>query len=192
MTSSSAPAKPPIATWESLGLLSRHGSSTNEVRQRAAELDALTSAWSRGEADPLALAAVAAAARVQVATEIADEDRARAQRGRRAVLAAASAPDADNVVATGEWAGFSRARALGWCWNLYQYEPHGFTGPGAQLRHENLRRLENGDVPDGFGYAARARVLEAEGLTPRSYREFKEKLGARTYSPADVRQVGAR
>src|SRR5690606_37641022 len=53
---------------------------------------------------------------------------------------ALSAPDADQVVAEGRWAGFTRGEATAWCWNLFQYEPHGFVHPGSQVRQEAMRK----------------------------------------------------
>jgi hypothetical protein len=111
----------------------------------------------------------------------------REQRGRDAMMAALAAPDADDLVTTGEWAGFTRGRAIAWCWNLYQFEPHGFVPPNSIVRQRNVRALESGDIPNGFGYADRARELEAGGTTPAVYRTLKVTQGAPTFSEDDVR-----
>lgn len=104
------------------------------------------------------------------------------------VRAALSAPDASVLITDGPWAGFTRGRAAAWCWNLFQYEPHGFVSPGAPVRAEALRALEAGGLPTAFGYPARAAELERGGLTPESYREAQEALGKPTFSPDDVRR----
>lgn len=118
---------------------------------------------------------------------IQDAARQREQRGRDATASACAAPDADEPVTEGDWAGFTRARAIAWCWNLYQYEPHGFVSPGSMLRAQRVRELEAGGIPDGFGYADRARRYEAAGVTPEQYRRVREALGSPTFSAEDVR-----
>lgn len=99
---------------------------------------------------------------------------------------ALSAPDADEVVAEGRWAGLARGEAIAWCWNLFQYEPHGFVHPGSQLRLEAMQTLRAGGLPEVFGYPERAREHIARGLTPREYRRHKEALGAGTFTDLDV------
>lgn len=101
---------------------------------------------------------------------------------------ALSRSDADQAVVEGRWAGLTRGEAAAWCWNLFQYEPHGFVHPGSQVRHEAMRKLQNGGLPEVFGYPERARELAARGLTPREYRRHKEALGANTFTDADVRR----
>ena len=96
-------------------------------------------------------------------------------------------PNADRVITEGRWAGFSRGDANAWCWNLFQYEPHGFTHPGSQVRHEAMQKLQTGGVPEVFGYPERARELAARGLTPREYRRHQEALGAGTFTTLDVK-----
>ena len=96
-------------------------------------------------------------------------------------------PNADRVITEGRWAGFSRGDAVAWCWNLFQYEPHGFTHPGSQVRHEAMQQLQAGGLPEVFGYPERARELVARGLTPREYRRHQEALGARTFAALDVK-----
>ncbi|MCC6376559.1 MAG: hypothetical protein IT191_06025 [Microbacteriaceae bacterium] len=122
-----------------------------------------------------------------VASQIEDAARAREQRGREATASAYAATDADEIIAEGDWVGFTRANAIAWCWNLYQYEPHGFVLPNSILREQRVRKLESGGIPDGFGYADRARELEAAGTTAKEYRTMKEAQGAPTFSADDVR-----
>jgi hypothetical protein len=92
----------------------------------------------------------------------------------------------EKAVTEGRWAGFTRGEATAWCWNLFQYEPHGFVHPGTQVRHEAMRKLQAGLLPEVFGYPERARELADRGLTPREYRLHQEALGANTFTPADV------
>lgn len=101
---------------------------------------------------------------------------------------ALTGPDADQLVAEGRWTGFTWGEATAWCWNLFQYEPHGFVLPGAQVRHEAMQTLQAGGLPEVFGYPERARELAERGLTPRDYRRHKEALGANTFTAADVRR----
>ena len=79
------------------------------------------------------------------------------------------------------------AKPTAWCWNLYQFEPHGFLRPAAQLRAEGIAQLEAGLIPDGFGYARPAKQLEAAGMTPETYRQAMDALGKPTFTPGDVR-----
>lgn len=58
--------------------------------------------------------------------------------------------------------------------------------PNSILREKRVHELESGLIPDGFGYAKRARALEEEGLTPKSYRRAKVAFGAKTYTKRDV------
>ena len=117
--------------------------------------------------------------------ETAAEERRRL--GWAKVEEALNAPDADQVIAEGRWAGLRRGEATAWCWNLLQYEPHGFVHPGSQVSHEAMQKLQAGGLPEVFGYPERARELAARGLTPREYRRHKEALGANTFTQADVR-----
>lgn len=102
--------------------------------------------------------------------------------------AAFDMPDADTVVEEGRWAGFTRGEAAAWCWNLFQFEPHGFVHPGSQVRAEALEKLRAGGLPEVFGYPERARQLAEKGMTPRQYRQHREALGSRMFDPADVRR----
>ena len=112
--------------------------------------------------------------------------KAREEEGWRRLRAAYEAPDADEMVMEGDWVGFTRACAIAWCWNLFQYEPKGFVMPLCYVRAKALRELESGGIPTVFDYAARARELEARGQTPEGYRRTKEQEGAPTFSPQDV------
>lgn len=113
-------------------------------------------------------------------------DQQRAAEAQERFEAALHAADADTVIDDGRWAGFTRGRAIAWCWNLFEYEPHGFVSPGAQVRAEAIAELECGGIPVVFGYPERARQLETNGLTPQEYRSAKLALGATPFSPADV------
>lgn len=117
--------------------------------------------------------------------ELAAADRLRF--GWQKVEAAYSLADADEVIAEGRWTGFTRGDAIAWSWNLFQYEPSGFTHPGSQVRAEALQLLESGGLPEVFGYPERARAHAARGLSPKQYRKHREALGAPTFSPSDVR-----
>ena len=82
----------------------------------------------------------------------------------------------------------TRGEAAAWCWNLFQYEPHGFVHPGSQLRAEALTQLRAGGLPEVFGYPERASELAGRGITARQYRQHREELGSRNFDPADVRR----
>jgi hypothetical protein len=112
---------------------------------------------------------------------------ARRAAGGQHIDAAFARSDADVVIAEGRWSGFTRARAISWCWNLFQYEPHGFVHPGSEVRIRAMHELEAGSIPSVFGYPERARELEGRGLTPQQYRGHKEALGEATFDQADVR-----
>lgn len=96
-------------------------------------------------------------------------------------------PGAGAMVEQGRWAGFTRGEAAAWCWNLFQYEPHGFVHPGSQMRAEALAELRAGGLPEVFRYPERAKELVEKGGTPRQYRQHREQLGSRMFDPADVR-----
>lgn len=101
------------------------------------------------------------------------EEKAECQRGADAeerrrsgwarIEEALSAANADQVVVEGRWAGLTRGEATAWCWNLFQYEPHGFVHPGSQVRHEAMQKLQAGGLPEVFGYPERARELVSAG-----------------------------
>lgn len=102
------------------------------------------------------------------------------------IEAAYAAPDAEDLLTEGGWAGFTRARAIAWCWNLFQYEPRGFVMPNSYVRERAMKELTSGGIPEVFGYPERARELEQRGLTPHEYRRHQEALGKPTFSQADV------
>ena len=104
--------------------------------------------------------------------------------GRRLVESALTAPDSDELIEEGRWAGFTRGRAIAWSWNLFQYEPTGFVHPNSEVRFIALKKLENGGIPAVFGYPERAREHEARGLTPLQYREYRDALGTRIHPEA--------
>lgn len=149
-----------------------------------------------GDLEGVTLTAVQLKALVERAVANAEE-KAECQRGADAeerrrsgwarIEEALSAANADQVVVEGRWAGLTRGEATAWCWNLFQYEPHGFVHPGSQVRHEAMQKLQAGGLPEVFGYPERARELVSRGLTPREYRRHKEVLGANTFTDADVR-----
>lgn len=108
------------------------------------------------------------------------------QHGWEKIEAAYASPYADELVPEGRWAGFSQADATAWCWNLFQYEPHGFVHPGSEVRCRAMAQLESGGLPEVFGYPERAVELRALGLTPKQYREHQEALGVAIFSNSNV------
>lgn len=185
--------------WTTLGLSDRFGSghTTNERKLREDILAVLR------EYRPEQFHRVSHDVSVgfeDVANEIASAEREHEQRmqlaeqqrvaaGWERIAAAYAAPDAHEVITEGEWVGFTRARAIAWCWNLFQYEPKGFILPRSIVRQRALRELKNGGIPAVFGYSERARQLEAQGQTPETYRRQKEADGAPSFSPDDVTVV---
>lgn len=113
----------------------------------------------------------------------------RSRLGWAALEAAPLAPDADEVIADGGWAGFARARARQWCWNLFQYEPRGYSLPISTMSLPGVKEWLGGGVPDVRGYADRARALEADGVTPHAYRQEKEAAGKVTFTRRDALSV---
>jgi|GEM_PF-1455675 len=109
----------------------------------------------------------------------------RSRLGWAALEAAGQAPDAGEVIADGGWAGFTRARARQWCWNLFQYEPQGFSLPISTISLPGVKEWLGGGVSDVRGYAVRARELEAEGVTPEVYRRDKEAVRKVTFTRRD-------
>lgn len=116
---------------------------------------------------------------------------AREQSGREAVEAAYADSGSAKLISVGDWVGFNKADAIAWCWNLYQFEPHGFVHPASELRMRREQELESGGIPEGGGYAAKARSYAERSVTPQQYREAREVLGSSTFSWGDVRH-GAR
>ena len=115
----------------------------------------------------------------------------REQHGREAIAAAYATPGNAQLITAGDWRGFTRADAIAWCWNLYQYEPHGFVYPASAMRMRREQQLEAGEIPEGGGYAARARTYSERGVTATKYREAREVVGAATFSWVDVRHMAA-
>lgn len=180
--------------WDQLGLKTTTGPKTtcSERSRRDAALSVLRAhppvAFAGSEAQ-LTLEQVIDLIR-QTEQDV-DEARAaeaerRRQLGWERLEALYAAADAEEVIAGGDWAGFTRARAGAWCWNLFDYEPVGLISPGSMLREHSLRELCEGRIPTVFGYPDRARALEANGLSPRDYRRAKEALGATPFNRADV------
>lgn len=189
---------PKLQWWEAIGLAApsaRHATG-NERSRVGAALEVLASieptgftVTDGGGAHELSLEEVKQ--RVHAAQAKHDGD-VRAQAEDRRLLgwqkieAAYAAGDADDVITEGKWEGFTRARAISWCWNLFQYEPRGFTSPNNIVRAKAVKELEHGGIPEVFGYPERARELESRGLTPESYRTHQEALGKRAFSQGDV------
>lgn len=187
----------PRPWWEQLGLR-RAGTRSATANERHVERAALavlaqhppTAFESGTDGAPLTLEAVAASAQQAAQRALQAQDAAAAERARLGwarVEEALTGPGATEIVSSGRWAGFARGDATAWLWSLFDFEPHGFVMPGAQLRVEALRQLEAGGLPEVFGYPERARELAGTGMTPREYRRHREALGAKTFSAADVR-----
>ena len=119
--------------------------------------------------------------------------RAQAAKARRAsddaeFEAASERPDAHERVEEGRWAGFTRGEATAWCWNLFQFEPHGSVHPGSEVRARALTELRGGGLPEVFGYPKRARELADRSVTPQKYREYRKALGAPMFDARDLRR----
>ena len=192
-----APPTTPGPWWRRLGLAEPRADSEHERAKTRARRQLLASLqpegfarWTDAGTEHLGLDDVVAEldqVEKTIDQGIEDAARARRERGWDEVRAALSAPDADVLIEDGPWGGFTRGRAVAWCWNLFQYEPRGFVHPGSQVRAEALRLLESGGLPTVFGYPSRAAALERTGLTPETYRHAVEALGRPTFTPADVR-----
>ena len=178
--------------WEALGLQlipSRSHDATESVLRSVNPIE-FASVGSDTEA---ALSLEQVTARIEAETPEAAlcEQRAAAQR-RAAHLAefesAFTRADAQAEVTHGRWAGFTRGEAAAWCWNLFQYEPHGFVHPGSEVRARALAELRAGGVPEVFGYPERARELVNRGVTPREYRRHRKALGSPMFDPHDIRR----
>ncbi|WP_427869021.1 hypothetical protein [Leucobacter luti] len=102
--------------------------------------------------------------------------------------AAFDQPNAGDVVEHGRWSGMTLGEATAWCWNLFQYEPHGFVHPGSQVRAEALATIRSGGLPEVFGYPERVRELTEKGMTARRYRQLREELGSPLFDPAESRR----
>lgn len=101
---------------------------------------------------------------------------------------ASEKPNAHERVDEGRWAGFTRGEAAAWCWNLFQFEPHGFVHPGSEVRARALSELRGVGLPEVFGYPERARELADRGVTPQQYREYRDALGSPMFDEEDVRR----
>ena len=185
--------------WEQLGLriagdgMGRSGDDARETRAHADVLAAFAPPHFEGTIDDQVvrvstseLAASLGRARDEVGEAIEAESVARSHLGWSRIAAAFEADDAEEVIADGVWAGFTRAHATAWLWNLTQYEPYQFAGVFAQLRRERERALAAGEIPATPRYAERARQLEAHGMTPQSYRAAQQALGKGTFSEGAV------
>lgn len=180
--------------YQGLRLTSRHYHRTQEAV--LAILSAHPPIAYAGGDDNSPLSTEDLVALIEAATEEAEgageEARRLAAEARRAeglarLEAASTMPDADVVIISGRWSGFTKGEAFAWCWMLFQYEPHGFVHPGSQVRHEAMQQLKRGELPTVFGYPERAKELAARGLDPKQYRMHKEALGAATFDPSEVR-----
>ena len=107
----------------------------------------------------------------------------RRQLGWQMIEAAYSAPNADDQITSGRWAGLSRGDAIAWCWNLFQYEYRGVGHPKIEVLHRAINELQAGGLPEVLRCPERAHELHARGLTPREYRRFHEALGSPIHAP---------
>lgn len=114
---------------------------------------------------------------------------ARERLGRDAIEAAYAAPDAELVIETGFWKGFTKAAARAWCWNLFQFEPYGFIIPASFATSRQQQELESGLIPENELYAKRARDFVLFGQSPLQYRENRLAMSSPTFCWADVRFV---
>ncbi|HUH52578.1 MAG TPA: hypothetical protein VLZ31_00825 [Microbacteriaceae bacterium] len=130
---------------------------------------------------------VAKHAEVEAQSEYERAELERRDFGWKMIEEASTLSDANQIIETGRWVAFTRGEAIAWCWNLFQYEPQGFVHPGSEVRHRAIQELQSGGIPEVFGYPERARALADQGLTPKQYREHKEALGERTFTPLDVK-----
>ncbi|MDQ2624656.1 MAG: hypothetical protein M3Y20_05800 [Actinomycetota bacterium] len=126
----------------------------------------------------------------EVRRELEAKETARRALGWTRIQAAYEASDADDVILTGVWEGFTRARATAWLWNLVQYEPYQFSPVFAHFRKAREAAVEAGEIPEVPTYAERARTLEAARMTPHNYRIAQEALGRGTFTPEEVRTGG--
>lgn len=161
------------------------------ARHRARErvLAGLAPEWFVGPEGKVTLAEAArlidaAEAEVERAREI--EEAARRARGWMRIDAAYAAPDADDVIERGVWKGFTHAQAHAWLWNFVQYVPERGGLRYGRDRREAQQLLEEGKTPELEELAQLARDLEAEGSTPRLYRQAMERLGRDTFDETTV------
>ena len=114
---------------------------------------------------------------------------ARERLGHDAIEAAYAAPDAELVIETGFWKGFTKADARAWSWNLFQFEPYGFIIPTSFATSRQQQELESGLIPENELYAKRARGFVLFGQSPLQYRENRLAMSSPTFCWADVRFV---
>lgn len=177
--------------WELLGLRGPLGSRVSDSAERMLRQYIPVGFATTDGGDVLNLEQIVEL--ISVADEEAERKREHEAAERRAADVAAfetsfTLPNAGVTVDEGRWAGFTRGEATAWCWNLFQYEPHGFVHPGSQVRAEALAKLRAGSLPEVFGYPERARMLAESGMTPRQYREHREALGSRAFDHAEIRR----
>lgn len=184
-----------LTWWEKLGLsvrADRRDASETErkkVMARARMLERFRPVQfeadgERIDLDELAVRLEVAVGEVELALMAEAEDRR--ARGWSHLLAAYEAPDADDVLADGVWAGFTKARARAWLGNLAQYEPFDFSPMFSARRREREAAIEAGKIVEVPRYADRARHLEAAGMTPHDYRRAQEALGRPIFSEGQV------
>lgn len=183
--------QPSDGWWEALGLRVLPGRVEGGLTERVLREHSPIGFTSKDDDGPLSLEQVAAM--IEVAVQELEQKRELAAIERREAdlaefEAAFHQPSAGEVMERGRWSGLTRAEATAWCWNLFQYEPHGFVHPGSQVRVEALTDLRSGGLPEVFGYPERARELIDKGMTPRQYRQHREALGSPLFDPADVRR----
>ena len=159
------------------------------ARHRARErtLAGLAPEWFVGPEGKVTLAEAArqvdaAEAEIERAREI--EEASRRAHGWMQIDAAYAAPD--DVIVRGVWKGFTRAQAHAWLGNFVQYVPErGGLRYGGD-RREAQQLLEKGKTPELEELAQLARDLEADGSTPRLYRQAMETLGRDTFDETTV------
>lgn len=176
--------------WSVLGLRAMPGSVMGWQAERVLREHPPIGFTSKGEGGPLSLEQVAAM--IEAAEQDREQQRELAAIERREAdlaefEAAFDQPNAGDVVERGRWSGITRGEATAWCWNLFQYEPHGFVHPDSQVRAEALATLRSGVLPEVFGYPERARALIEKGMTARRYRQLREELGSPMFDPSKVR-----
>lgn len=186
--------------WEPLGLslcATRPESSSRQRRKNMAHEEVLRayrpSSFEKlvedGTTDHVPVEQIVAeieAAHSQIDAEIDSAKHEGIDRGWAAIRAAREAPDADVIIRSGSWEGFTRADAKAWLWNFIQYEPYQLGGVFKTLRRQRERDVEAGQIPNSPTYASRARGLVDIGTTPEAYRRAQEAIGREPFSEQDV------
>lgn len=177
--------------WSVLGLQALPGRVKGGLAERVLREHPPIGFTSKDDDGPLSLEQVAAM--IEAAAQEREHQRELAAIERREAdlaefEAAFDQPNAGDVMERGRWSGLTRGEATAWCWNLFQYEPHGLVHPGSQVRAEALATLRSGVLPEVFGYPERARELIEKGMTPRRYRQLREELGSPMFDPGEVRR----